>query len=306
MAAAPPFESLVRAPRRYYTAAMRRGRRAGIATVFAIVVAAAVTSGCGGGSSNSLVLDPVSAAAKKTQDAGAARVRFAVALSGAQLQGKTVRLHGSGAIDGTSARLSIKLGSLLRQAGLPAGASMKEIALENNGDFVLYVQLGALSSYLPSGKQWIELNLSKLGKSAGVDLGKLLAGSQFQPGDLLSMLKAEGAKIRKLGRATVNGTATTHYRVTIDTGKALRAKGLTSPLLAGVAAEAPKVPEDVWVGKDGLVHRIRLVYSYEHSHFGMTMDLFDYGAHVTIAAPPQGSVFDATQLAQQGLGTAFH
>ena len=32
----------------------------------------------------------------------------------------------------------------------------------------------------------------------------------------------------------------------------------------------------------------------------MTMDLSDYGAHVTIAAPPSSQVFDTTQLAQQG------
>jgi hypothetical protein len=38
----------------------------------------------------------------------------------------------------------------------------------------------------------------------------------------------------------------------------------------------------------------------------MTMDLYDYGAHVTIAAPPSTDVFDATTLAQPGLGSAFH
>jgi hypothetical protein len=41
-------------------------------------------------------------------------------------------------------------------------------------------------------------------------------------------------------------------------------------------------------------------------HLAMTMDLFDYGAHVTIAAPPSSDVFDATQFAQQGLGNALH
>ena len=44
------------------------------------------------------------------------------------------------------------------------------------------------------------------------------------------MLKAEGAKVDKVGSATVDGTATTHYRVKIDMAKALKAKGLTSPV----------------------------------------------------------------------------
>lgn len=38
----------------------------------------------------------------------------------------------------------------------------------------------------------------------------------------------------------------------------------------------------------------------------MTMDLYDYGAQVTIAAPPSDSVFDATALAQQGIDTGMH
>jgi hypothetical protein len=37
----------------------------------------------------------------------------------------------------------------------------------------------------------------------------------------------------------------------------------------------------------------------------MQMDLYDYGAHVTIAAPPASQVFDATQLAQSGIGNAL-
>jgi hypothetical protein len=301
---------------------MRRGRPAAIAAAFAIAAAAAVTAGCGGGSSNAVSLDPVAAAATKTQQAGAARIRFSLAFNSPQLAGgKMLQLRGTGAIDGTSAEATFRLGSIFRQTGLPAGvspdatmaqlmhASMKEISLQQNGDYVVYLGLGVLASHLPGGKHWIELDLSKLGKAAGIDLGKLLSGSQFQPGDLLGMLKAEGAKISKLGSATVDGAATTHYRVTIDMAKALQAKGLTSPLLAGLAAQMPKVPEDVWIGNDGLVHRIRLSLGIPQSgttvRIAMTMDLYDYGAHVTIAAPPSSDVYDATQLAQQHIGNAF-
>jgi len=290
---------------------MGRGRRAGIAAGFAIVAAAALTAGCGGGSSsNALALDPVSAAVTKTQNAGAARVRFALTLGNPQQAGETIRLHGAGVIDGTSGELTIKLDSALRQAGIAPGASLKEIFLQQDGDYVVYMQLGFLAASLPDGKHWIELDLSKLGKSAGVDFGKLLSGSQFQPTDVLSMLKAEGAEVRKVGAETVDGAATTHYHVTVDMAKALQAKGVTSPLLSGMAAEIPKVPEDVWIRKDGLVSRVRISLNVPQAdksiRMAMTMDLFDYGAHVTIAAPPSSEVFDATALAQQGLAGGFH
>jgi hypothetical protein len=302
---------------------MLRGRSAAIAAAFAIVATATVTAGCGGGGSgNALSLDPVAAAATKSQQAGAARIRFALAVSSPQIQGKTLRIRASGAIDGASSELSFDLGSLIReiesssQGAVPpammaklAHAKMKEVALEQSGHYVIYLRLGALTSQLPGGKQWIKLDVSKLGKSAGVDLGKLMSGSQLQPSDLLGMLRGEGVKIRKVGSARVDGTATTHYRVTVDLAKALESKGLTSPLLGSVAAQMPKLPENVWIGKDGLVRRVGFSYGFAQAgqriRMHMTMNVADYGARVTIAAPPSSQVFDATQFAQSGLGNAL-
>jgi hypothetical protein len=225
-------------------------------------------------------------------------------------------MRGTGAIDGTSARLSFKLGSMLGQMGLPSSmgglaqlqnATIKEIALEQNGDYVVYMQLGFLSSQLPGGKQWIKLDVSKLGKAAGLDLGKLMSGTQFQPSDLLGMLTSEGAKIQELGAATVDGVATTHYRVTIDLAKALQSKGLTSPLLNSITAQMKTATSEVWIGKDGLVRRVKISYNVPHGakpmRMAMTMSLYDYGAHLSIAAPPSSQVFDATMFAQQGLGS---
>jgi hypothetical protein len=288
---------------------MPRGRRAGIATAFAVAAIAAVTAGCGGGGKSALAFDPVSAAATKTQHAGAARVRFSLAFSLPQLQGKMLRMNGTGAIDGTSGEMTFSLGSLLQQAGIPAGSSMKEIFLKENGDFVVYLNLGELSSEIPGGKQWVRLDISKLGKSRGLDFDKLLSGSGLQPTDLLSLLKTDGATVSKVGSDKVDGVAATHYHVVVDMAKALKARGLTSPMLAGVAAEMPTIPEDVWIGKDGLVHRIKLSFGLDqqgkHLQMSLAMDLYDYGTDVTIAAPPASDVFDATDFAQQGLGNAF-
>ena len=232
-----------------------------------------------------------------------------MAVSAPQLQGKTFKIRGTGAVDGTSGEMTFGLGSMLQRAGIPAGSSIKEIFLEEDGDFVVYLDLGALASQIPGGKQWLKLDVSKLGKAEGLDLDQLLSGSQLQPADLLSMLKTEGAKVSKVGPATIGGVATTRYHVTVNMAEALEARGLSSPMLAGMAAQLPDVPEDVWIGKDGLVHRIKLAFSMQHQgkqvQMAMAMDLYDYGAQVTIAAPPAGDVFDATQLAQQGLGSSF-
>jgi hypothetical protein len=286
---------------------MRRGRTAGFAAALAIAAAAAVSAGCGGGSTGqALALDPVAAAATKTQDAGAARIRLAVAVSSPQLPGRTIRVHAAGAIDGSSSELTFVTPASLPLVGR---ASLKEIFLEQSGDYIVYVRLGTLASYVPGGKQWVKLDVSKLGSSAGLDLGKLLSGSQLQPTDLLSLLRSEGATVHRIGPASIGGVATTHYHVTVDLAKALRAKGSASPLLAGMAAQLPKVPEDVWIDKDGLVRKVRVSYGLtqggRHMHVGLTMNLSDYGAPATIAAPPESDVFDATQLARSGVGSAI-
>ncbi len=287
---------------------MLRGRRAGVLAGCALAAVAGVLAGCGGGSQAG-ALDPVAAAATKTQDAGAARIRYTLAITAPQLPDGAVRINGHGVIDGTSGSANFDLGSALQAAGVPAGSSITEIYLKQGDDYVIYLQLGALASRISGGKQWLELDLSKLGKSAGVDLNQLLSGSQLQPTDVLSVLKTEGADVHKVGSENVDGTPTTHYRATVDLAKALEAKGLTSPMLAGIAAEMPSIPEDVWIGSDGLVRRIKLAYGLQHQgksmRMAMSMDIYDYGADVTIAAPPSNEVFDATPLAQQRIGSAF-
>jgi hypothetical protein len=308
----PTGKSPLRPSEADYTADMVRGRTAALSAAFVLVAAAAVSAGCGGGSSSSaLSLDPVAAAATKTQDAGAARIRLSMAFTS---HGKTVKLRASGAMDGTSTETSFKLRSLLGLGGLSSAAksklshgSMQEVALEQDGDYVVYMRIPFLMSQLPGGAQWIKLDLSQLGKSAGVDLGKLMSGSQLQPADLLSALKADG-KVHKVGSATIDGAATTHYRVTVNLAKALKSKGLTSPLLKNVAVQAKSISENVWIGKDGLVRRVAVAYGrpQRDAPQSLTMDIYDYGTHVDIAAPSSDQVFDATQLAQQGLAGALH
>jgi len=289
-------------------------RRAVITAAFAVAAVAAVAAGCGGGTSSnssSGLLDPVSAAATKTENAGAARIRFTMAMSGPGLEGKTIRLGGTGAVDGNSAEMNVKLGSMLSQMGLSGAekaklgplknASMKELILKQNGDDVIYMRIPFLSSQIPGGKEWMKLDISKFGKSAGIDMSKLMSGSQFQPTDALSMLEAEGAKVQKVGPATIGGVATTKYHVIMDVAKELQAKGLTSPLFKGMAGQMKTIPADVWVDNGGLVRRVAFSYGLpQGAQMAMTMDLYDYGAHVNVAAPPSSQVFDMTQLAQQG------
>ncbi len=91
---------------------------------------------------------------RRDEDAAGGRragpLRDGSAFAGAN---RTVAVTGTGAIDGPSSRLTFSLArcsagppSSLSQLG---GGSMQVISLEQNGDYVLYLQLGALASQLP-------------------------------------------------------------------------------------------------------------------------------------------------------------
>ena len=286
-----------------YSADMGRGRIQLATGIAALAAAALLSAGCGGG--GALSLDPVAAAATKTQSAGAAKVRFAMTMN---VEGHTIALHAKGIVDGTSADLTFDFGSLFGGLGMPSGAgggaagqlahaSMEEIMLDQGGDFVMYMRLPrVLAAQIPGGKRWVELDFSKLGTLHGINFNQLMSSGGMDPSDMLGMLKSEGATVTKLGPATVDGTATTRYGVTIDTAKAYQAKGLTSPLFSRIAAKMPTIPVDVWVGKDGLVRRVRVAMTMPQGVMLMTMDMSDYGVNATIAAPPSGSVFDMTSL----------
>jgi hypothetical protein len=54
---------------------------------------------------------------------------------------------------------------------------------------------------------------------------------------------------------------------------------------------------DVWVGEDGYVHKvIYRQYSGKNQSAKITMELYDFGAPVTITPPPATTVIDFAQL----------
>ena len=259
-----------------------------------------VAAGCG--VDVSAAVDPVASAATKTQSAGTARLAF-VATFGSG--GKTFTLTGDGAVGPGQADVSLNLASFLSRLGAPAGTDpeAREIFLEEDGDYVGYLKLGLLGP-LPGGAHWLRIDFSKIGKHAGVDVSKLLGTGMTQdPAQLLSTLRATSGDVVTVGAETIDGARTTHYRANVDLAKAAKLRGVSTQGVATLlAAGAPTtVPEDVWVGRDGLVRRLRLAYSLDTNgvpaHMTMTIDLSRYGdPQNAIAPPPSADVFDASGL----------
>jgi hypothetical protein len=177
-----------------------------------------------------------------------------------------------------------------------AGAKpvLDEIAIGNT----LWLKSELFASILPSGKEWVKLDMSKVTKDLGFNAKGLLGTTTA---DVLRELGRTTTPVKTIGEEEIDGVETTHYRGTIDPKKipaADRLAKLTSPAFK---------PIDAWVDDDGLLRQVKLDYTTkvttngtERAHVTLTMKLHDFGATVDVEAPAAATVVDATAPAGVG------
>jgi hypothetical protein len=246
-----------------------------------VVALALVAAGCG--SRDVLAVDPVAAAAAKTNEAGSSRIAFVVS---ADVFGRDVALRGEGAFDYEASRGRLQLDA----SGLVSGARVEVRAV----DSTLYVRMPtALSIWLPAVKPWVAVRGDRSLDAFG--LGEL----QQDPGQLLGLLRASSTSVTKTGTAVVRGVETTRYTAQLELTKALEANagrlGLSErerAELGRAAAELRRqskqqtLPVVVFVDGDGLVRRLTLGAEGDR----ISVDFWDFGAEVDVQAPPASDV----------------
>jgi hypothetical protein len=240
--------------------------------------------GSGGGGGNAVVpASGVEAAALKTAQAGSVKADFTISGSG-------VSGTGSGVFDGgrdRAGRLSLNLSANGQRISLDSVIAGNDV----------YLRSPLLSQRLPGDKKWVKVDLPKLAKQMNIDAGGLL-DTNPTPAAALAFL-AGTSRVRKVGTDTVGGVSTTHYRVTVDLARAAsRAQGSDRDAIRSALqlAGAEKQPVDVWTDAQGYVCKIE--YAARTGSAGvthLTMELHDFGSHVTINPPPTNAVADLLQ-----------
>jgi hypothetical protein len=271
----------------------------------ALAALACVFTACGVRDS----VDPVASAATKTQQAAGYKFAMSVTVSAG---GRQLAMTGRGTFGRDMGEMEMDMGGLMGGLGGLLGGSggsptMKAVYLTEDGDPVVYINLGFLSSFLPGGKTWVRLDVEKAGKAAGVDVNQLMGGAGQNPSDWLALLRAQG-DFSKVGTETLNGVETTHYHGTVDLRKAVENSPAADAMKRLLDLGAPSAyPIDVWVDDQGYIRQYES--SYDETVGGNTMstttkvDMSDYGAQVDISAPPADEVFDATELATKGISS---
>jgi hypothetical protein len=280
-----------------------RGSR--IALALALLCSVAALAGCGVKNT----IDPVAAAATKTENAGGAKM--AMTVSASLPTGQSFAIDANGVFDKGQGDITMDMSSVLGAAGLSGGNGTVEMRyLQENGDPVIYMNMPFLSQMIPGGAKWIRLDLEQAGKGLGVDLNQLMGQANQNPASVLDMLRASGS-VTEVGSETVNGESTTHYQASIDLSRAVDKLGPQAQAMVQhlIDQGAPaSIPVDVWVGDDGLVRKLTMDESLtaggQTTDVKLSMTISDYGTPVNVTAPPSGETVDLTQLATQAAQSA--
>jgi hypothetical protein len=257
--------------------------------IAALAALAVVGAGCGGGGSGP---DPIVRAAEKTADAGSLKADL-------QIAGPSLEGVGKGVFDNDQ-RGTGKLTLAVRSQG--QSVIVDTIALGS----LLFIRSDVFrQAGLPAGKEWVRLDLAKLAKQQGVDLGSLTS-SNPSPSGGLAYLRGSNGEVEKVGGEKVQGVETTHYKTTVDLERAAdRASGRARDSIKRVirVSGAKRIPVEAWIDGEGYIRK--MIYT-EHAgrrqSSKVTMELHDFGPHVAIASPPSERVIDLQEFLKQQQG----
>lgn len=243
-------------------------------------------------------LNPIAAAAERTQTEPGARYTMEADYTSEALKGP-MTATGSGAYNSVTG-----MGEAQMELDVPGlGPAEFEMVTDDNSVFMRSDNEAMMP--LPDGKEWMQID-----PLLGASQNELMIGGD--PESSLQMLAALSGDVRELGQETVRGRETERYRTSFrlaDVAEALREEGKTE--LAelneklGELNPSPTIAE-VWVDDEEVLRRMRLVMQLPIEGqppmtMDMRMDFFDYGAEPEVTLPDEDVVFDATPILEEEL-----
>jgi hypothetical protein len=231
------------------------------------LLALTLLTGCGGAESSLFAT-----AVRNTENAGGAELAFQATIP--TPAGQPVVMTGTGVEDLSEQRARIEM-------QVPGAGGMELIA----DRLVMYMRFDAFSGAL-GGKEWLRVDLEHTYESLGIDVGGLGQVGQGTSEQLKTLGEVSDG-ITEVGREQVRGVDTTHYRATVDLGK-----------LAD-----DDVPMDVWIDDDERIRRIEWEQAVAKGQEPgkIVAEYVRFGVPVDIDIPDDDEVFDATDLAVQGI-----
>ena len=251
---------------------------------------------------------PLLAAIAQSTGAVAGRTEGSMTIIGAEgmAPGAEFAIEFSGEFDNATGNSSIimDMSGLLDAA--PEGEEMPpgfedffgDMEIRTIGD-TAYMKFG-MFAMLGVETEWVRMTADDAGTAAGS-----FGASPTNPSEMKNAFANENAEIIELGTEQVRGVNTTHYQIIMDV-EAMMAEADEASIeelenLGPLPADG-KLPVEFWIGDDGNVYRMLFEFDgadVPDADFGsmrMVWEMFDYGADISIEAPPESDVTDGDAL----------
>lgn len=173
-------------------------------------------------------------------------------------------------------------------------AGFNEVLVDNT----LYLKIPALTK--TAGKPWVSFSLDQLGQATGIDVKAMEdQGHQADPALNAKMLTAS-KDVHSVGKETVNGVSTTHYKGTIALSEGLSKLGTDERTQAQKIfgqTGLDKLSFNTWIDGQRLPRKMTLATpSGAKVQFNAVMNYTGFNTPVSITAPPQSQVADGMKL----------
>jgi len=225
-----------------------------------------------------------------SESANMSKSSFVGALSQATSEQKSV--HVVGTVTAQGQQITLTADGAFSHGSLEGTSGVIKVAIPGMGDLearivdgVVYLK-GAQALFGQLGaKPWVSFDLADSDNQVGSMLGQVT--DAMGPGQFLDMLKGM-SKVTRIGSENVDGVATTHYTVSVDTSKLGSKLGFGSSQLG---AHLPKtVSYDVWLDESSRPVRLAMATSM----YGLDLHFSKWGEQVHVVAPPASQVGDVS------------
>jgi hypothetical protein len=267
-----------------------------VLSLLCLVVCASALVGCAGG--DTLALDPVAQAANTTAKTTSSRFDFRASIN-AGIAG-SFSFNGNGVFDGKN-----KSGWMNMHFAMPPAVQLQlgstdpsmEMIFDGSHGLVMYMRSQLFDKMVPTGK-WVKMDLGKIAKKEGVDLGAIMNVNQADPSQSLRMLMAS-SNARVTGSERIRGVQTTHYAFNIDFAKLAHDNKAFKQLQE--ATGPVSAPAEAWIDAKGRVRRLAVTMSMGGQlgtpmTMTMTEELYDFGVRTNVTPPADDLVVDLSSL----------
>src|SRR3989449_7059213 len=183
------------------------------------------------------------------------------------------------------------------QLQVPTSDPSMEMIFDGSHGLVMYMRSPLFDKLVPTGK-WVKMDVGKMAKKEGVDLGAIMNANQADPSQSLRMLMAS-SNSRVTGSERIRGVQTTHYAFDIDFKKLVHDNKMLKQLTAAMGSVS--APAEAWIDAQGRVRRLVVKMSMGAQlatpmTMTMTEELYDFGVRTNITPPSDDLVVDLSSL----------